>query len=350
MPRPRSSQISLSDTPYYHCISRCVRRAFLCGEDKQTHQSYEHRREWVKNKIEVLTHVFAIDVCAYAIMSNHTHLVLHINEQQALNWNTTEVLTRWHKLFKGTLLTQKYLSKINDSADLNTELLPLTESELLAIEQTVQVYRKRLMDISWFMRVLNEGIARQANKEDNCTGRFWEGRFKCQALLDESAVAACMAYVDLNPIRAKMANTPETSDFTSIQQRIKYILKKPNRNNSVRLNDTSEENQPNTLSPFVGNPRKDMPDGLPFELNDYIALVEATGRCIREDKAGHIDNNLPTLLDRLSIEPDNWLIMTKQFTKVFHGAVGHEHVLQNFSEHKNRKRRPNVSSCKRLLA
>jgi len=110
-------------------------------------------------------------------MSNHTHLVLHINEQQALNWNTTEVLKRWHKLFKGTLLTQKYLSKINDSADLNKEFLPeslpLTESELLAIEQTTVIYRKRLMDISWFMRVLNESIVREANKEDNCTGRFY---------------------------------------------------------------------------------------------------------------------------------------------------------------------------------
>jgi REP element-mobilizing transposase RayT len=103
MPRPREFQISLSDTPYYHCISRCVRRAFLCGKDKQTHQSYEHRRQWVEGKIERLPYIFAIEVCAYAVMSNHTHLVLHVNEQQAISWNTTEVLTRWHSLFKGTL-------------------------------------------------------------------------------------------------------------------------------------------------------------------------------------------------------------------------------------------------------
>jgi REP element-mobilizing transposase RayT len=344
MPRPREFQISLSDTPYYHCISRCVRRAFLCGEDKQTHQSYEHRRQWVEDKLLFLPQVFAIEVCAYAVMSNHTHLVLHVNQQQALSWNTTEVLTRWHSLFKGTLLTQKYLSKINDSADLNAEVspesLPLTESELLAIEQTTVIYRKRLMDISWFMRVLNEGIARQANKEDNCTGRFWEGRFKCQALLDEPALLACMAYVDLNPIRAKMATTPETSSYTSIKQRIHHALNHEQNHNQ----------QPNTLKPFVGHPRKDMPNGIPFELKEYIELVEMTGRCIREDKAGHIDNNLPNILTRLNIEPDNWLIMTKQFTKVFHCAVGHEHVLQNFSESLQLKRRPNLSSCRRLLA
>jgi REP element-mobilizing transposase RayT len=263
-------------------------------------------------------------------MSNHTHLVLHINQQQALSWNTTEVLTRWHSLFKGTLLTKKYLSLPEDERD------TLSKSELLAIEKITVIYRKRLMDISWFMRVLNEGIARQANKEDNCTGRFWEGRFKCQALLDESALLACMAYVDLNPIRAKIATTPETSSYTSIQQRIKNIIQ--------------NQQQANRLKPFVGNPRKDMPDGIPFELKEYIELVEMTGRCIREDKAGHIDNNLPTLLDRLNIEPDNWLIMTNQFTKVFHGAVGNEHVLQNFSENRQLKRRPNLSSCKRLLA
>jgi hypothetical protein len=93
-----------------------------------------------------------------------------------------------------------------------------------------------------------------------------------------------------------------------------------------------------------------MPDGIPFELKEYIELVEVTGRCVREDKAGHIDNNLPTLLGRLNIEPDNWLVMTKQFTTVFHGAVGNEHVLQNFVEHKQLKRRPNLSICRRLLA
>ena len=108
MPIPRKSQVSLVDTPYYHCVSRCVRRAFLCGEDKLTGKSYEHRRKWVEEYLLKLASVFSINVCAYAVMSNHTHIVLHINQQQAEDWSMDEVLTRWLSLHKGTLLTQMY--------------------------------------------------------------------------------------------------------------------------------------------------------------------------------------------------------------------------------------------------
>ncbi|MBL4942531.1 MAG: transposase [Colwellia sp.] len=324
MAMARSKQISLIDTPYYHCVSRCVRRAFLCGEDKATGISYEHRRAWVEDKLLALSQTFAIDVCAYAVMSNHTHLVLFVNQTLAKSWTTHEVVTRWHQLFKGTLITQQYLR--------GDELIePLQK----IVEETATIYRQRLMDISWFMRILNEDIARQANAEDNCTGHFWEGRFKSQALLDEAALAACMAYVDLNPVRAKIAATPETSNHTSIQQRIKAAIK---------------GKQPKKLQPFVGNPRENMPIGLPFELNDYIQLVELTGRCIREDKRGYIENNLPNILQRLNINAENWLILTTQFKECFHGAVGNVDALADFCMHQHIKRRHNVSCCQKLFA
>ena len=210
MPRPRSTQISIEDTSFYHCCSRTVRRAFIAGVDDYTGKSYEHRRGWIESQILNLADVFAIDVAAYAVMSNHLHLVLHIDIDLANSWSDREVLEHWHKCFKGTEVTQKF-----------------AKGELIAAYQVSQLkhliatYRSRLSDISWFMRCLNEPIARKANIEDNCTGHFWEGRFKSQALLDEAAVLACMAYVELNPIRAQMAKTPEDSDFTSIQQRIK---------------------------------------------------------------------------------------------------------------------------------
>ena len=296
MPKPRSQQISLNDTPYYHAIYRCVRRAFLCGKDKHTGQSFEHRRGWVEDRILTLGKFFAIDVCAFTILHNHSHLVLYVDENTAKSWTIEEVLHRWHQLFKGTLFTQQFMN----SENLSTVIIN-------CVNETAEIYRKRLMDISWFMRALNEPIARRANFEDNCTGRFWEGRFKIQALLDEAALAACLAYVDLNPIRANIAKTPETSAHTSV---------------SSRIESAKEGKQPFNLSRFVGNPRSNMPKGLPFVLEDYLQLVDLTGHCIREDKRGYIEDALPDILTRLNISPDNWLTLTTQFEVYFNGAVG----------------------------
>ncbi|MET0068358.1 MAG: transposase, partial [Candidatus Thiodiazotropha sp.] len=209
MPKPRKALISLDNTPYYHCISRCVRRAFLCGEDPLTGQSYNHRRQWILDKLIELSDCFAIDCCGYALMSNHYHLVLHVDGEAAKNWSQETVINRWQRLFKGSVLVDRYQSGLNQSrAEQNT------------MDLLVSKWRERLSDISWYMRCLNESVARRANQEDQCTGRFWEGRFKSQALLDEKALAACLAYVDLNPIRAGMAQTPESSEYTSISERI----------------------------------------------------------------------------------------------------------------------------------
>ena len=323
MATARNRQVSLVDTKYYHCISRCVRRAFLCGDDKVTGKSYEHRRQWVEDKLLELAQVFCIDVCAYAVMSNHTHVVLYVDDAKANRLNDKAILIRWHRLFKGTLLTQKYLQ--GDKLD---------KAQQFFLNRTIADYRERLADISWFMRVLNEDVARKANKEDNCTGRFWEGRFKSQALLDESAVAACMAYVDLNPIRAKMAKTPEDSNHTSVQKRIEVAKK---------------AKQPKQLIRFAGSPRKHMPKGLPFELKSYLELVELTGRCMRADKRGYIEQRSLPILERLKIAPENWLKLTTQFTKVFKGAVGRPNKLDGYYTHLEVKRRTGISHCEKLL-
>ncbi|MFT5756071.1 MAG: REP element-mobilizing transposase RayT [Alteromonadaceae bacterium] len=320
----RKRQISLQDTPYYHCISRCVRRAFLCGEDNYTGQSFEHRRAWLEGRLLKLAEVFAIDVCAYAVMNNHYHVVLRIDEEQAKQWSMDEVLIRWHTLYKGTLLTQQYCR--GDK---------LIEPLFDMVKASAEIYRKRLMKISWFIGNINEHIARDANREDNCTGRFWEGRFKSQALLDDSALAACMAYVDLNPVRANIADTPEASAYTSVKQRVAHA---------------KISKQPKQLLPFVGNPRKNIPKGLPFELIDYLALIELTGRCIREDKIGYINDNQANLLTRLNIRPENWLTLSKQFRTLFHGAVGQDDVMSDYCAHQALKRRQNVSCCQRLFA
>jgi REP element-mobilizing transposase RayT len=324
MPRSRLSQISLIDTPFYHCVSRCVRRSFLCGVDSYSGQSYEHRRAWVEDRLLFLSGVFAIDVCAYAVMSNHTHVVMHVDKDSALSWSVEKVLDHYHKLHKGTLLTQKYLR--------GEELSP---GENISFAETVEIYRARLYDISWFMRDLNEYIARQANKEDDCTGRFWEGRFKSQALLDESAVLACMAYVDLNPIRAKIEKTLETSAHTSIKKRIEAVK--------------NQQHQPKNLMPFVGNPRQYMPKGIAYQLKDYCELVDTTGRSIREDKAGYIDSKHSPILKRLGLAAEQWLTLTTEFEKQFCYAAGAEQMMQTFKTHTNHKRLRGMGTARALL-
>ncbi|WP_233243786.1 hypothetical protein [Bacterioplanes sanyensis] len=120
------------------------------------------------------------------------------------------------------------------------------------------------------------------------------GRFKSQALLDEAALAACMAYVDLNPVRAKMAATPEKSAHTSIKLRIEKV--------KVSRQPNHPKQQPRELLSFVGNPRQNIPLGIQMKLTNYRELVDWTGRIIRHDKRGAIAQNTAEILNRLGID------------------------------------------------
>ncbi len=262
MPTPRKQLVSLTDTPWYHCVSRCVRRAWLCGKDPYDGRDYSHRRQWVVERMEHLLEAFAIDVAAYAIMSNHYHLVLRVDSDRSARWSWQEVVERWHRIYSGNMLSQRFRRGET-----------LSSAERRVLQRFAENWRERLHNISWFMAALNEHIARQANAEDNCTGKYWEARFKSQALLDEQAILACSVYVDLNPIRAQMADTPESSDYTSIQR---------------RLQAAKQGTVPNKLLRCQGPARKHQSAGLPCTLKDYIELVEATVRLTREEKRGAI--------------------------------------------------------------
>ncbi|KKE84626.1 hypothetical protein N481_25790, partial [Pseudoalteromonas luteoviolacea S4047-1] len=150
----------------------------------------------------------------------------------------------------------------------------LSEAELLLVSELVERWRSRLYDIGWFMKNLNEFIAKEANKEDGCTGKYWEGRYKSQALLDEAALLNCMTYVDLNPIRAKMANNLEDSDFTSIQERIRHFKNSKSNAKKSNLNEAKcQAKQPKSLKPFG---TRESENTLPFSLIDYLELVDWT--------------------------------------------------------------------------
>jgi len=343
MTQARKQIVSLEDTPYYHCVSRCVRRAFLCGEDHVTGENYEHRKAWVVEKLKELSEVFAIDICAYAILSNHYHVILHVDTDRAKRWDQNEVIERWRKLFGGGVLIERYLAG-----------LCKTDAELDKVTEIAETWRARLMDISWFMRCLNESIARQANKEDNCKGRFWEGRFKSQALLDEQALLACMVYVDLNPVRAGICETPEASDFTSIQQRLQAYQEKAADNRTpagakTEKIDNKEESSANIqLNAFTGgfNTQK----RIPFDEIDYFELTDWTGRAVHPKKKGSIPEKLPMLLTRLGLSQENWIETVTSYEKHFSDYVGQEARMRDVGVSRGMKWLRGLRACRRLFS
>jgi hypothetical protein len=315
MPRPRAEQISVADTPYYHVISRCVRRTFLCGEDRQTGRSYEHRRGWIEERVRLLSSVFAVEIAAYAVMANHYHLVVKLSPNDVEPWSDDEVLARWCCLHKGPPLVQRYQREE-----------ALCQAELRRVSQYADTFRARLADLSWFMKCLNEPIARQANREDRCTGHFWESRFKSYPLETEEALLTCMAYVDLNPIRAAIAETPETSDYTSIKERVQPIFDLAaaiqNQTEQQALNDFSVPLKP--LLGFDHVIRNCEQRGILFRLDDYLALVDETGRITRDDKRGAISAELLPILQRLNLDPERWCERATAF-EANHGDYRKEH-------------------------
>ncbi len=204
MTYPRSHLVDRHNGGCYHCVSRCVRQAWLCGEATHAGPSFEHRGAWLEERILALAGVFAVDLYAYAVMSNHYHVVVHVRPERAREWCDLEVAQRWLRVCSPRRLYGEE-ERIDAFAE-NAE--------------RISCCRERLGNLSWFMRFINEPMARMANREDERSGRFWEGRFSSNALLDDSALMACIVYVDLNPARAGITDSPERSRRTSVRRRV----------------------------------------------------------------------------------------------------------------------------------
>ena len=353
---PRSKYVKEGEEGVYHCLSRCVRGAFLCGYDALTGRDFSHRKKWIVDRLRYLASIFAIDVCAYAIMENHPHTILRTRLDVLASWSDHEVAAHWVEL-----CPQKCRIK--------SKPIPLEEQikALTDCPERIAVLRKRLCSLSWFMAKLNEFIARKANKEDKVKGRFWESRFKCQALLDEAAIAACMVYVDLNPIRAGVASTPEDSNFTSIQERIRAWQKEtmaPDADSGKALQNCDSghavDNLPRPID--VANISSTMPGSIsastsflydsdaadswlcPIQSNssrrgilamsaiDYFDLVDQSGRMIRSDKRGFIDVRLEPILNRIGAIPQKWVETVSHFGSAFWLAAGRLSNLREFAD------------------
>jgi len=305
----RSLLVDRTGSGLYHCISRCVRRAFLCGD------GFDHRKDWIRDRLQLLAEVFAIDVAAYAVMSNHLHIVLRTDPDRVKSWSNLEVARRWSVLFPRDVRVFAGVpaASIRD---------PVSETAIHVLAKNadrIAVLRDRLGNLSWFMKCLKEPVARRANREDGCTGTFWEGRFRSIALLDDAAVLACMVYVDLNVIRAALAATPERSDHTSVQDRIHV------RQLYEKLAGKRSRASKRAASLLVGIPHapRSAEDGiwlapighggddgrhglLPMSLDEYLEIVDITARMARSNKSGVISKNMPPILERLEIDVHRW--------------------------------------------
>ncbi len=366
----------------YHCIARCVRRAFLCGVDPLTGHDYEHRKEWIRERLAPLASIFAIDICGYAIMSNHMHVVLRARPDLAREWSEEEIALRWKQLFPP-----------RDAA--NGEPLEPSACDLdmiISKPERVAVLRQRLSSLSWFMRCVNEPIARRANEEDGCKGRFWEGRFASKALLDEAAILTCSIYVDLNPIRAGVTETPEQSEYTSAYDRIRSMptvsssqaepplsnmieLPAPGLIDSISRGDqrrpdawlcelTLQEGE-SEIAAASTSPRADVgglgAEGteaaattgnhqsvrrpatrasdqgyLPIQLDKYLSLLDWTGRQLRATSRGTIPAHLLPILERLGVIGEGWVETVQQFGRRFKTAAGRRDSLTALAQRRGK--------------
>lgn len=328
MTRARALLVSAHDTPYYHCIGRCVRRAYLCGQDPVSGRSFDHRKGRMLERLKLLTEVFTIDLCAYALMSNHYHLVVRLAPERAGALTEREVIERWRRLYTGPACVARYL----DGARLDA-------AESALVGHCVALWRERLADLSWFMRCLNEYLARAANLEDGCTGRFWEGRFKSQALLDEQAVLTAMAYVDLNPVRAGLADSVAASDFTSAQQRLGAIVAPTRR---------CTEAAPPDLIPFAESSPLGAEPQLPFTLQDYLELLDSTGRVVHPQRRGAIPPSSARLLEELGLEPGEWLRSVAALQARFRLFIGAPQRVSSLAEQRGWRWIRGQSALRRL--
>jgi len=370
--RPRSEVIDESVVGVYHVWMRCIRRMFLCGYDPLTQQDFSHRKDWFVQRLDELSRIFAVDACVWAILSNHYHLIVRNRPDLVREWCDAEVVRRWWYLFP----------ERRDDLGLPAEPTALEIRSLVEDRKRVAKLRKRLSSISWFMKALNEWFAKRANACEDQIGHFWAERFGCRNLVDEGALLLCSIYIDLNEIRAEMASRPEDSRYTSAYTRILARVLRRAREESERQPPSPPPPTPSPPTPTdyrpgdpdywmcplstddraplldVGTPASTAAassassevcsdaaggaaaqDGgtvakswrhgfLPLTVDEYLEVLDRTGRLLVEGKPGAIDPQLEPILVRLGIQPQAWLTMLEKYEVWFHRFVGRaENVL-----------------------
>jgi len=334
---------------------------FLCGWDPRTGRDYSHRKVWLHGRLQELAQIFAVDACVWAILSNHYHLIVRNRPDLVAQWSDEEVARRWWYL---------YPERRNDDG-LPAEPTAVEIRSIVQDSRRIAELRKRLSSISWFMKSVNEWLSKRANASEKQRGHFWQERFGCRNLLDEGAILVCSIYIDLNEIRAQLAAAPEGSRNTSAYHRLLARLLRRERAAAAGvaafafLEMDYQPSDPDywmcpvhtdDRAPLLGVPgtvASTLPwrpadvaqqDGgavaktwrhgfLSVTLEQYLEILDRTGRQVAEGKPGVIDPHIAPILERVGIRPSAWLGMLEEFETWFHGAVGKaERVLEHAAQ------------------
>ncbi len=317
--RPRNNHFAWDQVEVAHVWNRVARQCFLLGKDPISGKNYDHRKGWIVRMLDEYARYFGIDLLEYALLSNHFHLILRSRPDVVKTWFDCEVAIRW-------LLICPKRRKANGEPEVPND------AEINAISndsEKVKELRRRLSDISWWMRLLSQRIAQKANAEEGQEGRFWQSRFKATKIEDEASLLACSAYVNLNPIRAALAQTVEDSAFTSVQRR---LIARRFQKSMEKMGKTVDQKEMLDchLARFTINERTD-PVGphqcnerircsekgyLPMSFEDYLTLLDWTARQRKPDKRGSTPEDLPPILERLNVNASQWCDLVDHFPRL----------------------------------
>ncbi len=303
-----------------HICARVVRRCFLFGIDPFTGKNHDHRKVWIEDQLKLLAANFGIDLLAFAILSNHFHLILRSRPDVVNTWDDSEVARRWLMLCPKRKKNNRSPEEPNDF-ELNSIR---NDPERLA------TIRTRLSDVSWWLRLLCQNIATRANLEDKQTGKFFQGRYRAVRIVDEESLLACAAYVDLNPIRAAMAESIEKSEHTSVQRRIQALPQSgpsdPSPMPSVDsfLSPLTIDEKHDSLGACANQTRERCSDKgfLSMPIADYLELLDASARMIRPDKSGYTPADVAPIFERLKLDQGYWKLQIKEFGRLFAIVAG----------------------------
>jgi len=420
----RSEVFVPTEVAIVHTICKVIRRCMLLGFDPATQKNYDHRRVWIENEMQRLAQFFGIDLLAFSVLSNHVHQVLRSRPDIVATWTDREVAVKWLQLcptlqqikknqrvqlaqaaqviaaventptadsqaaeksgdqVQAELAASPTTSATSEAADADGELTSTAAIEPLFVfkpseaainklannAKELAALRLRLSDISWWMRLMCQRVAQWANVEEGEEGKFWRGRFRAIRLMDEPAILACSAYVDLNPIRAILEKTLEESKHTSVKLRIEELkqqaaaldpMSAPLGRRDEYLTEDAKvssrmllvENTPSDpelrieralrlpihlwLAPVeireedcsTTHPRRK--GFLSMTTAEYIELLEWTARQIVPGKSGATPEDTPPILERLKISREVWLMLTTGFDKIFSQAAGRPETLDS---------------------